>query len=435
MNIIRHFEFSNSIRLSFAVLVAAAGTLYVAKAGQFALLSGSWNGYDFRALWIAGKLWAAGQNPYGEAFTSEYLTAFGAIGPADFFNYPSYWFPIAAPLSFLPFRTAYILWQLFNFVLLLAAIALTTHIFTKKNPTHFWITFLAGLSFATLMQSTVWAFLAGQTSILLYFGLAAVFYGLSGKNWQVLLLGLIAVALKPNIGAVVYLLIATMPEWRKTLAAAVCILLLAAMPAVIHDPSGSLVGFLTNLDRYYGVQLPADAAHNIAASEWIRIHDGNWVEFIANAPTAMIGLFHFTDALPRGLTSKALIAAAAIASIIVYRRGGPDELRFARVTLIILLFVPLHIYDMVMLMIPALFVWSRGMTDPRMIPALAGLLICLRPGNIAKALDIMPGSIIQQYGTLPATIGLFLVAIPFLIGDRHVSDSSARDHRFHKSLS
>jgi Glycosyltransferase family 87 len=420
MNTVRFFDFPNSIRLAFAVLVAATGTLYLMKAGQFALLPGPWNGYDFRAPWIAGRLWASGQNPYGEAFTSEYLAAFGAIGPADFFNYPSYWFPIAVPLSFLPFRTAYILWQLLNFVLLLAATALTSHILTKKKPIHFWTTFLVGLSFATLMQSTVWAFLAGQTSILLYFGLAAIFYGLYEKNQQVLMSGLIAVALKPNIGAVLYLLIATMPEWRKTLAVAICVLVLAAMPAVIHDPSGNLFGFLANLDRYYGFQLPPDASRDIAASEWIRIQDGNWVEFIANAPTTMIGLFHFTDALPRGLTSKALIAAAAIVSVIVYRRGGPDELRFARITLVILLFVPLHIYDMVMLMIPALFLWSRGITDPRMLPALAGLLICLRPGNIAKVLDIMPGSITQQYGTLPATIGLLLVAIPFLIGDRPV---------------
>ena len=409
------------------MVVAAAGLIHFPKIAHFTPGSWPYDGYDLRCLWIGGKLWAAGQNAYGPAFAAEYQMAFGPVPPGQFLNYPPFWFPLAAPLSLLSFQMACIVWRLFSFGMLLTATALTARLFAKKVRAHFWTIFLAGVGFATVMQPASFAFNLCQTSMLIFFGLAAIFYGISRRNQWALLSGLIVVALKPNIGVVVYVLVATMPEWRRTLVSAVAILMLAATPVLLWDPSDSLSGFFANLGHYYGFRFPADEWHGIAASDWLRLQGGDWasgwvhirgpdwIEFVANSPVSMTGLFHFTDALPRGLASGVLNTAAAIASIVVWRRsGGANEPRFARIALVVLLLVPLHVYDLVMLTIPAIFVLSRG-TDPRMLPAWAGLLMCFRPGNITDLLGITPGFILRSQGPLVATVGLFLVAIAFLI--------------------
>jgi hypothetical protein len=56
--------------------------------------------------------------------------------------------------------------------------------------------------------------------------------------------------------------------------------------------------------------------------------------------------------------------------------AASGEPKFAGTTLAILLLVPLHSYDVVMLVIPAIFIWSRAVPGLRSL--LAGLLIWWR---------------------------------------------------------
>jgi hypothetical protein len=274
--------------------------------------------------------------------------------------------------------------------LLIAATFVASRILVAgKEPDRFRVFFLLGVGYAVLMQPMIIALLFGQTSLLICFGLASVFYGLSRKSRWALTAGLVAVALKPNVGAVVYVAVCTMPEWRGTLVRAAFIVILAATPALLHAPVEAMSGLLSNLGRYYDPQM------------------------LGNMPENMLGVFHFVGGSPYKLAAGALGAAAAIVSLVVFRLEIGAELKFVWTILAILLLVPLHSYDVVMLVIPAIFIWSRAAIDLRTLLASAGLLICLRPSSIAEALHLAPGAYLPDSG--PITVGLVLVAVALLI--------------------
>ncbi len=427
MNTIARYERNDPLRLAFAWAIAIAGVLYLGMKLHFVFHPSfaAGDGYDYRTLWIAGNLWASGQNPYGVAFRPEYLAHFDAIGPGDFFNYPPCWYPILVLLSRLSFAHSLMVWQLVNVVLLVAAVGLTASIFGKGNRELVRTSFLVGLGSVAIMQPTVWVIQDGQTSIMLYLGLATIFYGISNKKHWAVLTGLLITGLKPNIGVITFLLIAMMPEWRRTLAAAVGVLVIASTPALLHHPGEALSGFLANLGRYHGYPLSADTPADVLANPWTHLR-GNWVEVLPNAPSQMVGLYHFTEWLPAGLASNILIIMAAILSVIVYRYSSSDELRFMRIALVILTFVPLHSYDMPMLAVPAIFLWTRNwaMKSPAMLIALAGLLLCIRPGNIGVAFNISLDPLGGSDGTLLTSIGLLLMTVPLLIPSMTRADST-----------
>src|SRR6476659_3850207 len=61
---------------------------------------------DFRLVWLAGRIWASGGDPYGPNFLREYLQVFGEGPNTHFWVYPPYWYPIALSLSYLQFDVA-----------------------------------------------------------------------------------------------------------------------------------------------------------------------------------------------------------------------------------------------------------------------------------------------------------------------------------------
>ena len=108
--------------------------------------------------------------------------------------------------------------RLVNLALVLWATVLTAHAMAGKGAARFWPLMLVGGGCVALMHATGLTLFIGQTSELLYIGFAAIIYGVSTGNRSAFAAGLVAVALKPNVGAVVFLVVVTMmPEWRRTL--------------------------------------------------------------------------------------------------------------------------------------------------------------------------------------------------------------------------
>lgn len=388
----------------FLSLFAAAGLVYCVYRILFAPPD-AYSGFDFHQIWIAGKVWASGQDPYGPAFAAEYGRAFGRVPEIHFLLYPPYWAPIAAPLSLLPFGAALIAWRLVNLALLLLATVLAAKAIAGRDASRFWSVVLAGAGYATLMHATAMTLWIGQTSVLLYAGFAAIMYGAAMQSGWAVAAGLVAVALKPNAGAIVFVAVfAAMPEWRRTVIVAALVLVALAAPAMIHAPVDTVSEFLGNLGRYYG--WPANTPYEAVATEWVRPR-GDLVQLIANAPENMVGLFHFTEGMPSRLAANVLMAGGVIASLVLFRQKLSADLKFVGLVLIVLLFVPLHGYDIVVVTIPAMFVWSRGLTDPYMLAAWMGLPICMRAKNIGDALHFQ--NFLPDSG--PATVGLLLIAV------------------------
>ena len=344
-------------------------------------------GLDFKLIWLAGKLWSEGKNPYGEEFLNAYLPEFGAGPNTHFWVYPPYWFPISTFFAHFSFGTALWLWGILNIALLITGTYLIARCCTRNDQGRFWLVFGAALFFVCTMQATAVTASIGQTSVLVYFGFSCLLYGISSGRVSLVALGLTVLALKPNIGLFAFLAVAMMPKFRiATLFSGALCLVSSAVLVPHHE---QIAGFLKALAKYYDPNLTA------------------------NGPANLVGLIHF---LPF-MHATAILAAGLIAMIAMQRRfgGSADDVigSFPLFVVITLFFTSLHSYDLVALGIPfmALIVdrhWQRW-------AVLAGLLICYRSGNLAlstglslEASDIFPESTIASVGTAVVLLGLLL---------------------------
>jgi hypothetical protein len=368
--------------LRISALLAAAGLIYLLPKTLSAA-----PGLDFKLIWLAGKLWAAGENPYGPGFATAYLAEFGPGPVSAFWVYPPYWLPIAVPLSWLPVKVAGVLWNLASLALVVAAAHLVARALSDGQRTRYLTIFCAGLAFACFMQATAVTISIGQTSALLYFGLAALLCGFTTGNRWLLLAALVALALKPNVGLVAFAAVAATSERRVVLwAAGVCLLLM--LPLALHgDAFAELRGFAGNLSAYSDPK------------------------FAANAPPNLVGLAHL---LPSAGNARpwltALTVLTAVVAAILFATGSVRRV-FPLFVAVTLIGVPLHSYDLIPLAIVAAFAVHKGILTPPWLMISVGLLVSLRAGNLAQVTGLArPDSLIFPESTM-ATIGLALVLI------------------------
>ncbi len=356
---------------------------------------------DFRVIWIAGKSWASGQNPYGPTFTPDYFNAFGP-GPGALWFYPPYWYPIALPFSFLPFPIANSLWKIANAALLIGAIHLIARALADVTGQKYRTIFLCGIAYASFMQATSVNLFLGQTSILIFFGFAALIYGILEASSFSLIVGLVFLALKPQIGVVAFAGIAALRHYRWAIFPAGGICLLATTPiALSGNYRVSIEGFLANLPRQPSVP-------------------GN--EFPNLTGLANISGYIFPKSVEFYI-SMALVIAAVACAIAIFKNLRIDKrLEAAGVqhqiaclmlfVVSIFLFVPLHSYDIVPL--SALLMMTVAAPLPGSWFIILGLLLCLRPRNLWDALGIetsekltFPESPLVSAGLLLIFIGAF----------------------------
>jgi hypothetical protein len=220
-------------------------------------------GGDFRMVWLAGKIWAAGQDPYGPLFETAYLDAFGPSNNM-YWVYPPFWWPVALPFGFLPFPTANVLWNLFNFLFILTAAHLIARAIADATKQSYLTIVMTGVGFACFMQATALSIYIGQTSVLILFGFAAWIYGIIHHRPTMMILGMVFLALKPQIGAVAFIAVTALPRWRWTVLAAGLACLLAAIPSLATGGCAEIAHeYLGNLIRYPRESGPANAPPNL----------------------------------------------------------------------------------------------------------------------------------------------------------------------------
>jgi len=166
------------------------------------------NNIDFYNFWLAGHLVAEGQSPYNAAqWVAGYPPYVLNITLNPAFLYPLPLALLFAPLGWLSFKAAYIIWV--TLIQLMIVISLGILLFFKSNPRTklFFIPLLAGI---ILFRPTILTLTQGQLSAFFLCTLAfLVLLWDRGKwFWGGLLLGLLM--LKPNLG---FLIIALLAVW------------------------------------------------------------------------------------------------------------------------------------------------------------------------------------------------------------------------------
>ncbi len=378
--------------------IAALGIIYLAPKVISIHDTSIGNGIDFRYIWLAGKIWASGHNPYGPLFAKEDHDSFNlALG--TLWVYPPYWYPIAFPFGLLSFQTANIIWKICNFLLLIAATHLIARALADVVRQSYLPIFLGGIGFACFMQSTAVTLFIGQTAILVYFGLAAMIFGILKERPLLIVTGLVFLALKPQIGIVAFPAVVALHRYRWTILPAGGLCLLATAPiAVSGDYSASIISFLSNLTGYS--------------------------EISSNTPPNMTGLIDISNyLLTNSVTSSAtpivVLVAIIFAVMIFYNLSSNKETKFdgaqhlvASLSLFLastFFFLPLHSYDLVAL--TTLLMMIMVIPFPGRYLIAFGLLICFRSRNLFDASGIVNSNDLSFPESHLASAGLFLIFI------------------------
>jgi hypothetical protein len=387
-------------------LFACLGILYLVPKVLPILNIGPHDHFDFQHLWLAGKIWGSGRNPYdGPLFQNEYIDIFHLlVGPSNgvreiLMLYPPYWYPLVVPFGFLSFEIAISIWKVINFSLLIGSTYLIARALADATCQKYMPIFLTGVGFVCFMQSTAISVWSGQTSILVYFGVSLMIFGLLKERPFVLIVGMVFLALKPNIGIVAFAAIAALHRYRWTILPAAGVCLLASAPiAFTGGYRASIEGFLANL-----AEAPLTDSYS---------------------PNDINGLIRISDYLflssNASLGTPIVILAAIICAFVVFYNSSFNKApevedaqhKVASLALFVAItffFVPLHSYDLVSLVALLMMIVAIPFAG-RWLIAL-GLLICFRPINLWGAFGVVNSSALSFPQSHLVSMGLFLLVV------------------------
>lgn len=376
----------NTKWLYIVVLLSFFSTLYILEK-----LFNLEEGLDFRLIWLSGQVWLNGGNPYESEFITMYHAVFGDGPVSHFWVYPPNWSIITVPLSLLSFKSALFVWHTINYLMLPASSYLiVSAVYNDKNRVRILLMLLT-YSFIATLQSTAVTVSLGQTSIISCFAISLVIWALRFSSNMALTIGLFLSFLKPNIGmmVLVYVIFMNRMLWRQILWS-VCLSIAAALPAfIINDTKSVIVGFINNLSIYSSSDFLANTPQNLTGISQLANYFLN-----SSIPTLFLVFF--------GMLATALISK--------YIKSNTQILFI----LSIVVFIPLHTYDFVLLaiLIP-LFLSEIKMSS---VISIVLLILCWRVSNLANLLEVtningsmFPGSLLISLFTF---IMFFVNLIP-----------------------
>ena len=366
------------------------------------------SGYDFRYLWLAGRVWLNGGNPYDADYrdSNPVLTSAGHV--PETWLYPPNWWPLSNLLALAPLEKANLLWNIGGLILCFAASFFVVSAFRwahsdlKNDRTVHNLLLGLGAALPLLhffgtaeLESTTTAIAVGQTSLLIYFGIALLLYGIAKGSRPLCVTGLVITFLKPQIGLVFAALFLVYTPWtRRTLAFALGLSLVMAVPALVVEPLA-----------------PLEMTRNI-------IREGHTVT--ANLPQAMTGLrnalWHVFELDVGGLVPGLFAALVGIAGALtfkrIYKRDDPQRVLWLCVTVstaAIAAFGPLHFYDLVIIacLLPAVLIAPPLCTAG----ALLGAAIIVRADTFGKATGLYDPNVAIFEGSILATVGALLLFV------------------------
>lgn len=348
------------------------------------------DGLDFRLIWLAGSLWADGISPYSQEFAIAYSEKFGQGPLSHFWVYPSSFHPIAGLLSQFDFHAALQIWNSINFIIIHISSFFVARAVAISPHDSVLAIYLVTAGAACLMQATAVALAIGQTSFLIYLGVALLVYGWGGGRLSktAVTMGLVAAGLKPSVGLVLFCAAIVRRDLRFSAMLAVLIhMMLAVISASKTGFLSDLIGFLQAVARYEAEGGPA------------------------NAPQNLVGLVQLIDLSGFDINGNLLLLIACAIAVLAARRASTAQ-KYAVfiISIIGFLVTPLHSYDLTFVAVAV----AVAMTCERpvyLVPFLLGFTLIFRSDNMQIATgvgnpigEIFPGSMIATIGVLIMTV-------------------------------
>ncbi|MFT3730791.1 MAG: glycosyltransferase 87 family protein [Hyphomicrobium sp.] len=362
---------------------------------------------DFQFIWLAGHMWNQGKSPYSPEYAVLGDAMFTGNRP-EYWFYPPNWWPIATLTGLLRYEEAQTVWRGISGGAVISGIIILGQAAHQYVTSVSLIRWAALIAFTCLSSSTASAFALGQTTPFIFFGMACFVCGYVAKSRIWTVVGLVLMMLKPQVGVVVCAFLLT--SWSGIIAVtlAAAIVLLTAVPALVQ---AGVMPFL----KYFIATLAAHGA------------------LPPNAPHSMTGVRYLVYELGGGNVDVLILTVLACFSAFVlgfvrsrekHRSAETDALDLSILLMIILFFVPLHIYDtfivapIIVLMTPlsTLLQWILGI----------GLLIIFRANNLAELTGLDDPETQYSLGVRFMTIA-FTIMLGALIVQR--GDVGARNTR------
>jgi uncharacterized membrane protein (UPF0136 family) len=193
---------------------------------------------DFFKLWLSGHLASTGKNPYSSQIWIAGHHQFGASWiPEATFIYPLPLSLLFLPLGLLPLYQAFIVWDILSQFMIILSIALLLITNSNLSIKRFILPIIAGV---ILFRPTIVTLVNGQLSGMLLLLIASIIYLWEKGKWEHGAVLLAILALKPNLGVPLILLLSVYLLQKKqitSLIAGVISGLLLLIAGLIQNPN------------------------------------------------------------------------------------------------------------------------------------------------------------------------------------------------------
>lgn len=211
---------------------------------------------DFKYFWLAGDLWRQGVDPYSSAFEEAGARMFPDTNSPTWLFYPPSWYPLARLVNLLPYEEADLVWRRLSGVLFILGGLISIRALLRAGTGASVVQVAAFVLFVAASSATAIILSLGQSSVLVFLGLAVFLRGylLAQRGW--LIAGLILLMLKPNFGlAFVAFLLPQRRFWSSVAIAAAISLAMALPPLVTHGVGEVLGNYLEQIGRFDGMDV------------------------------------------------------------------------------------------------------------------------------------------------------------------------------------
>lgn len=343
---------------------------------------------DFRFFWLAGTLWGEGIDPYSGSFRQIGAHILPPGNVVLHWFYPPQWWIVCRGLALMSLEQSVIVWRLLSGGIILLGTGLLIACVTQGDWRRRLILMGLGGGLALVVEPTVNLLALGQSSSFVYLSLVLLVVGvMRGQSWLVGLAVFLA-TFKPQLGALILLWALMLPSFRVAALAGLGGAGLFTLPHVLQfGPLVTVRAYLANLS--------------------------DWGSLASNTPLTLSGPVNLLARL--GVTGAQMSHQLLIAALFMLYAGwllrkqsdrpaGPLLL----LTAVVAALVPLHIYDLTILLIPIILYLALG--NGPLWGALLAVILMIRPGQIERLWGI------PQYGSgvSEGLIGLDFAALLLL---------------------